>query len=333
MPGVRMGAGPPTGQYYVSLMGERGMSPDGWHWGTLHGRVPETVKIKGPLVPGQRVQFKRLHKDTSIQWAIFRSQRRMPQHGTSMPGPGLAWGPGYPGVRVIVPPVPVPNPVEFQPSEYSDYGWISAFPLAALTVSASAARRGLSNQPATAAHQANLSLVSDFLGKLPFSLRLNSAYRSPPVNEAVGGSRTSQHMNGLAVDATPQGISNKDAAAWLFDNRAKFPELDQVIWYNDTSHIHIGICPPGASGCPRRSGARGEFLRATKEGGIYFPWAPTAEDTAKMAALYAYHRPAQVGLLWLGSMAAAAFTLGLLYLIEKKVKRKRSKIQGVEDRR
>jgi hypothetical protein len=132
-------------------------------------------------------------------------------------------------------------------------------------------------------------------------------------------------MNGLAVDATPQGLSNKDAAAWLFNNRAEFPELDQVIWYNDTNHIHIGICPPGASGCPRRSGARGEFRRANKEGGIYIPWAPTREETAKMAALHVYHRPVKVGLLWLGSLAATALTLGLLYLIEKKVERKRGR--------
>jgi hypothetical protein len=126
MPGVRMGAGPPTGQYYVSLMGARGMSPDGWHWGMLAGRVPETVKIKGPLVPGQRVQFKRMHGNTATQWAVFRSNKRMPQHGlpgaTGMPGPGMVGFDAYsmhPGVRVIVPPVPIPNP-RFRPSRHSN---------------------------------------------------------------------------------------------------------------------------------------------------------------------------------------------------------------------
>ena len=119
MPGVRMGAGPPTGQYYVSLLGQRGATPDGWHWGVLEGRVPETVQIKGPLVPGQRVQFKRLTGNTAPQWAIFRSRKTMPQHGGGgMPGPGMVGFDAYsmhPGVRVVVPPVPtMPNPSRSQ---------------------------------------------------------------------------------------------------------------------------------------------------------------------------------------------------------------------------
>ncbi len=118
-PGVRAGAGPATGQYYVTIAGERGMSPDGWHWGYLSGRVPELVKIKGPLVPGTRIQFKRMHGNTATQWAVLRDRKVMPQHSaglpgaTGMPGPGMVGFDAYsmhPGVRVRVPPVPVPNP-------------------------------------------------------------------------------------------------------------------------------------------------------------------------------------------------------------------------------
>jgi len=329
MPGVRMGAGPATGQYYVTIAGERGMSPDGWHWGYLAGRVPELVKIKGPLVPGTRIQFKRMHGNTATQWAILRDRQRMPQHSArGMPGPGMVGFDAYsmhPGVRVVVPPARV-NPLEFQPSEYSgDYGWASSFPVAALTVSATARARGMSNQPATSTHNSNLSLLSDFLGKLPFTLRINSGYRAPDVNSAVGGAKSSQHMNGLAVDASPQGVSNKDVAAWLFEHRREFPELDQVIWYTDTSHIHIGICPARGQNCARSSGSRGEFLRANKEGGTYLPWAPTAEETAKMAALYAYHRPVQsLAFVWGLSLVGAAGVLGLLFFIEKKVEAKRA---------
>ncbi|MAH47947.1 hypothetical protein CMI37_19150 [Candidatus Pacearchaeota archaeon] len=112
-PGVRAGAGPATGQYYVTIAGERGMSPDGWHWGYLAGRVPELVKIKGPLVPGRRIQFKRMHGNTATQWAILRDRKVMPQHSqglpgaTGMPGPGMVGFDAYsmhPGVRVVVPP-------------------------------------------------------------------------------------------------------------------------------------------------------------------------------------------------------------------------------------
>ena len=132
-PGVRMGAGPATGQYYVTIAGERGMSPDGWHWGYLSGRVPELVKIKGPLVPGTRIQFKRMHGNTAVQWAILRDRKVMPQHSaglpgaTGMPGPGTVGFDAYsmhPGVRVVVPPaVGNPDYGRVSTGETSQNGW------------------------------------------------------------------------------------------------------------------------------------------------------------------------------------------------------------------
>jgi len=217
--------------------------------------------------------------------------------------------------------------VKFQPSEhsYGDYGWSSSFPLSVLTVSATAKARGLNNQPGSSAHKANLSRLSNFLGKLPFKFRINSGYRSPALNTAIHGSTTSQHPNGLAVDASPIGVSNKAVATWLYENRDKFPELDQVIWYTDTSHVHIGICPSGATNCPRSKGARGEFYMARKEGSAYIPWAPTAAEAAKMAALYAYHRPGKTLLVvWGLSLVGSAGVLGLLYVINKKVEAKKA---------
>lgn len=51
---------------------------------------------------------------------------------------------------------------------------------------------------------------------LPF--RPNSGYRSPALNTAVGGSKTSQHCKGQAVDIEIAGVSNYDLAAWIQDN-------------------------------------------------------------------------------------------------------------------
>ena len=194
--------------------------------------------------------------------------------------------------------------VRFRPSEHS-YGWASGFPLSSLTVTSQHA----SNTPATEQHAANLSLLSDFLGKLPFSFRVNSGYRSPEVNALVGGATGSQHMNGLATDISPIGLTNEQLATWFYNYRDKFPELDQVIWYTDTTHVHIGICPPGGSGCKRR----GEFLKAQKEGSNYRPWAPTATELAKQAALFAAHRPLGVaaGLLGIWAASGAIGILGL----------------------
>jgi hypothetical protein len=200
---------------------------------------------------------------------------------------------------------------------YGDYGWASAFPLTALTVSSTATARGLSNMPATSQHESNLSRLSDFLAKIPFPIQINSGYRSPTVNAAVGGSSSSQHMNGLAADIRPLTMSNKELAQWFYEYRKDFPELDQVIWYHDTSHVHVGICPSGGKGCPR-SYARGEFLSARKEGSVYTPWAPTATEQAKMAAIFAKNRPVQTGLAVIGlyvaaSAAVAGVTLALLW--------------------
>jgi len=203
----------------------------------------------------------------------------------------------------------------FQPSSYSDvvdYGWASEFPLSTLTVSATGSAHGLSNQPATAQHSANLSLLSNFLAKLPFDFTVNSGYRSPQVNSLIGGATSSQHMNGLATDISPSGLTNKELAAWLYKYRKSFPELDQVIWYHDTHHVHIGICPPGATGCPH-STPRGEFLQAQKEGSIYAPWAPTTAELAQQALLFASHRPLTVGAGLLGVwLMGGAVILGLV---------------------
>lgn len=216
--------------------------------------------------------------------------------------------------------------MKFEPSEhsYGDYGWSSDFPLSKLTVSGTAARQGLSNQPTSSAHKANLSRLSDFLGTLPFPGTVSSAYRSPAVNTAVGGSSTSQHPNGLGVDFTPSSMTNGQMATWLYENRDQFPELDQVIWYTDTNHVHIGICPSGATNCPRSSGPRGEFLKATKEGGIYVPWAPSTAARAAMAAKYVYHRPLKtMGTVWavgILSGGVVMFLLAVVYKVKKKRK-------------
>jgi len=176
--------------------------------------------------------------------------------------------------------------MQFKPSNYSDaYGWAAGFSESVLTRTGT----GLSNTP-NAVQRANLSLLSDFLGKLPKELnfQVTSGFRSEAVNSKVGGSSSSQHKTGLAADIHPytwsgKKFDNADLATWLYRKRRKFPELDQVILYEDTGHVHVGICPPGATGCPR-SKPRGEF-RKGKKGGPYPLWQP---PNSMFLALFAW---------------------------------------------
>lgn len=49
-------------------------------------------------------------------------------------------------------------------------------------------------------------------------VKVNSGYRSPEVNIAVGGSPTSDHCTGMAADIEIPGVSNYDLAVWIRDN-------------------------------------------------------------------------------------------------------------------
>ena len=196
------------------------------------------------------------------------------------------------------------------------------YTLADLTVSRTGESRGLSNQPATDAHRTNLELLTKFLQELPFPVRINSAYRSPTVNAAVGGAKASQHMEGLALDLTPQGLTNKEMATWLWAHRAAYPELDQVIWYTDTSHVHIGICPPGAIGCVRGA-PRAQFYTARKEGSDYTRWVPDEAGMSAVLANYVQTRPVRTAATVVGTAVfvglSAIASVGLLaWLIRRR---------------
>lgn len=102
------------------------------------------------------------------------------------------------------------------------------FTVEELSASPTAKRLGLSNTP-TPEHLANMKYVCEKIlepVRAKFGpVTVNSSYRAPAVNKAVGGSKTSQHVNGEAVDFEVMGVSNKDLADWVADNL----EFDQVI--------------------------------------------------------------------------------------------------------
>jgi len=96
------------------------------------------------------------------------------------------------------------------------------FTLKELTKSDTATRLGIDNTPDDATID-NLKLlcemvlqpVREHFGK---SVTVNSGYRSPESNAAVGGSKTSDHCKGQAADIEIDGLPNPELAQWIMDN-------------------------------------------------------------------------------------------------------------------
>ena len=144
------------------------------------------------------------------------------------------------------------------------------FTLAEFTKSQTALRQGLDNTPgpehlenAVALFENVVQVVRDKFGPTT----INSGYRGPALNRAVGGSATSQHCNGEAVDIEVPGVANYDIAKFIEDNL----DFDQLIleFYTpgipDSGWVHVSS--------KRSGGNRKQVLTAMKEGGktVYKP--------------------------------------------------------------
>lgn len=121
--------------------------------------------------------------------------------------------------------------------------------LTEMIASESAKRRGISNQP-TAEHIENMKVLAQHIfqpirehfGK---PIHVSSGYRSKDLNKAIGGSQTSQHSRGQAIDIDMDGsdISNRDVFMFIKDNL----EFDQLIWEFGTKGnpdwVHVSYNP------------------------------------------------------------------------------------------
>ena len=105
------------------------------------------------------------------------------------------------------------------------------FTLGELTFSEIAARKGLDNTPSLEIVEAlrhtaqGLERIRGLVGK---PIHVNSGYRSPKVNAAVGGQPNSQHMRGEAADITCKDVPPRELATLIAENRMDLA-VDQVI--------------------------------------------------------------------------------------------------------
>lgn len=78
--------------------------------------------------------------------------------------------------------------------------------------------------------------VRELLGNV--AITINSGYRSPDVNRAVGGTSNSSHTHGYAVDFTAYGHTPLTIANILSKSNLKF---DQLIY--EKTWVHISFDP------------------------------------------------------------------------------------------
>jgi len=130
--------------------------------------------------------------------------------------------------------------------------------------SATAIKHGIANEPSLE-HLTNLKAVAinifqpcrDYFGK---PLAVTSGYRSPELNDLIGGSKKSQHSKGEALDLDAQvygGFTNAELFHYIKDNL----DFDQLIWEfgNDQE--------PDWIHCSYTTNNRGEVLRAYRHNG------------------------------------------------------------------
>lgn len=122
------------------------------------------------------------------------------------------------------------------------------FLLSEFTNSSTAKRLDIDNEP-TKKHLRNLQRTVDFLLQ-PLRdavgpIRISSGYRNPSLNRAIGGSRSSQHCKGEALDLQfwEMGqMNNKAIYDWILDSGIEF---DQMINEFDFSWIHVSLVKKG----------------------------------------------------------------------------------------
>jgi len=122
------------------------------------------------------------------------------------------------------------------------------FSLAELVKSETALRHGLDNTPGETEIENLRNLATYILQPVRDAFgptKVNSGYRAPEVNAAVGGSRTSDHCKGQAADIEVPGVANADLAQWIVDNL----HFTQVIleFYTpgipDSGWVHVSFDP------------------------------------------------------------------------------------------
>lgn len=89
-------------------------------------------------------------------------------------------------------------------------------------------------------------------------IKITSGFRSPDVNKAVGGGRSSQHLQGQAADLRPVYVHPLTLYRWIVDVSGL--DYGQCIIYPDKGFIHISLPRLGVDNCEALIYSDGKYL-------------------------------------------------------------------------
>jgi zinc D-Ala-D-Ala carboxypeptidase len=141
------------------------------------------------------------------------------------------------------------------------------------TKSQTAARLGIKNEPGER-EVLNLKQIAEHVFQpirdhFGVPIYVSSGYRSTKLNTAIGGSSTSQHCQGRALDLDAD-VFGKISNAEIFHYIKDCLDFDQLIWeLGDDSNpawVHVSYNSPTEN--------RGRVLKATRRSSatVYSPW-------------------------------------------------------------
>jgi len=120
------------------------------------------------------------------------------------------------------------------------------FTIDELCRSETAQRKGINNTPTDNVRKNLTALVANVLDPLREwygkPIYVNSGYRCPALNKAVGGVANSQHLTGQAADIDVNDTAeNRKLMRHIEDNL----DFDQLIWENGGAWVHVSYRADG----------------------------------------------------------------------------------------
>jgi len=133
------------------------------------------------------------------------------------------------------------------------------------THSATAKRRGIENTPNEEQLDAMYKVAEFIFEPLRLyvggAIKINSFFRSPKVNKAIGGVSSSQHCKGQAIDI--DDVFDHKTNAEMFEYIRENLDFDQLIWEfgdsNNPNWLHVSYVSKAKN--------RNRVLRAVKRNG------------------------------------------------------------------